>query len=395
VKELKKGDERFRGSKTNERIGLSRPEVPPIYATSVFSFERLEDMDKVFEGKSPGFIYSRIENPTNKLLEDTLAELELSERALVFSSGMAAISHALFSVLRPGDHVLVSDVIYGGSYGLFRNVLSSFDVEIDFVNIFNIVEVRKALKANTKVIYCETIANPLMEVADIPSLSALAKEKDILLFVDNTFASPALCKPLLLGADVVINSLTKYINGHSDVTGGVVAGKRSFMEELLKVRTIIGGCMSPFDAWLTLRGIRTLNARMKIHSENAMALARLLDGHPKVGKVYYPGLERQKSYGVARKVLKGGFGGMLSFELLTDEVGLNSFIENLEVVELVPSLASVSTILSIPAKTSHRSIPEDIRLSMGISNNLIRLSVGIEPVDVIWQDISRALEVLS
>jgi len=395
VKEFERAYRGVGGSKKNESLGVSRPEVPPIYATSVFSFDRLEDMDGVFEGKSHGFIYSRIDNPTNKLLEDVLAELELSEQALVFSSGMAAISHSLMTVLRPGDHVVVSDVIYGGSYALFRDILSSWDVEVDFVNMFDIEAVKSSIKQNTKVIYCETISNPMMEVADILSLSSLAKENDILLFVDNTFASPVLCNPIMLGADVVIHSLTKYINGHSDVTGGMVAGEKTFIEKLSKMRTTIGGCMSPFDAWLTLRGIRTLQARMKIHSENAMALARLLEGHPKVGKVYYPGLERQKTYGIARKVLEGGFGGMLSFELLTDESGLSCFLENLELVELVPSLASVTTILSIPAKTSHRTVPEDVRLSLGISNSLIRLSVGIEPLEVIWKDISNSLEKLS
>jgi len=395
VREFKKNPGQLCGSKPHERCGVSRPEVPPIYATSVFSFEKLEDMDHVFDGTTHGFIYSRIENPTNKLLEDILADLEGAQRALVFSSGMAAISHALFSVLSPGDHVVVSDVIYGGSYGFFSDILRFWNVEVDFVNIFNIEMVKKAIKPNTRVIYCETIANPLIEVADIPYLSDLAKKNDILLFVDNTFASPALCKPACLGADVVINSLTKYINGHSDVTGGMVAGSSSFIEKLLKVRTIVGGCMSPFDAWLTLRGCRTLDARMKIHSENAMALARLLDGHPKVAKVYYPGLEKQSTYGIARKILNNGFGGMLSFEILGKESDLRLFVESLEVIEIVPSLASVSTILSIPAKTSHRSVPENVRLSKGISNTLIRLSVGIEPLEVIWQDISKALAQLS
>jgi len=395
VKGFEKVYRGFSGSKKSERLGVSRPEVPPIYATSVFSFDRLEDMDRVFEGKSHGFIYSRIDNPTNKLLEDVLAELELSEQALVFSSGMAAISHSLMAALKPGDHVVVSDAIYGGSYALFKDILGSWDVEVDFVDIFDVEAVKRSIRQNTKVIYCETISNSMMEVADIPSLSSLAKENGILLFVDNTFASPVLCNPVMLGADVVIHSLTKYINGHSDVTGGMVAGEKTFMEKLLKIRTIIGGCMSPFDAWLTLRGIKTLHARMKVHSENAMALARLLENHPKVGKVYYPGLERQKTYGIARKVLEGGFGGMLSFELLADEAELNNFLENLELIELVPSLASVSTILSIPAKTSHRAVPEDVRLSKGISNSLIRLSVGIEPLEVIWKDISNSLDKLS
>ncbi|HPQ77997.1 MAG TPA: PLP-dependent transferase, partial [Synergistales bacterium] len=242
------------------------------------------------------------------------------------------------------------------------------------------------------VIYLETISNPLMGVADLPALAEIAASAGAMLFVDNTFASPALCRPASMGADVVIHSLTKYINGHSDVTGGALAGSEEFVAGASRLRSMMGGSMSPFDAWLVQRGVRTLHLRMAAHSANALQIARTFERHPRVERVEYPGLERHPSYGTARKVLEGGFGGMLSFEIRGGERAAARFVDGLRLVELVPSLASISTTISHPAKTSHRSLSEDQRRESGISDGLIRLSAGIEPVEAVLEDLLQALD---
>ncbi len=382
---------------TGDRVteGNTRPKVPPIYTSSVFSFKELEDLDPVFDGDKPGFVYARMGHPNASLLEETISALEGTESALVFSSGMAAITTAFLSVLKPGDHVIADRVLYGGTFSFIDVFLRDWGIEVDLADTLDPDSVKRAIKSNTKVVYLETISNPMMGVADIPALAKISSSAGALLFVDNTFATPILCRPAAMGADVVIHSLTKYLNGHSDVTGGAVAADEGIAGKALRLRSMLGGSMSPFDAWLVQRGVRTLHLRMEAHSTNAIHLARALERHPRVLRVEYPGLERHSSYGTARKMLENGFGGMLSFEIEGGERAASLFVKNLRMVELVPSLASISTTISHPAKTSHRSMNEAQRADAGITGGLIRLSVGIEPVEPVWQDISEALDSLN
>ncbi|HPE91459.1 MAG TPA: aminotransferase class I/II-fold pyridoxal phosphate-dependent enzyme [Thermovirgaceae bacterium] len=372
--------------------GVSRPKVPPIFASSVFSFDSLSDLDSVFDQKKPGYIYARMGHPNASLLEETISALEGTDAALVFSSGMAAIATAFLAALKPGDQVIADRVLYGGSFSFIDGFLRDWGVSVELVDTLDHDQVREALCPKTKVIYLETISNPLMGVADLPALAEIAASAGAMLFVDNTFASPALCRPASMGADVVIHSLTKYINGHSDVTGGALAGSEEFVAGASRLRSMMGGSMSPFDAWLVQRGVRTLHLRMAAHSANALQIARTFERHPRVERVEYPGLERHPSYGTARKVLEGGFGGMLSFEIRGGERAAARFVDGLRLVELVPSLASISTTISHPAKTSHRSLSEDQRRESGISDGLIRLSAGIEPVEAVLEDLLQALD---
>jgi len=374
------------------QCGITRPEVPPIYATSVFSFETLEDVDAVYEGGKPGYVYSRTSNPTVRLLEEELSHLEGTERTLAFSSGMAAITTTICSLVKPGDHVLASKVLYGETHKLFREILPYWGVEVDFLEFQDPADLELSFRENTRLLYVETISNPLMQVCDIAGLCEEAEKHRCRVVVDNTFATPAFCRPVEEGAHVVLESLTKYLNGHSDVTGGMAGGSAADMEKTGRFRALMGGCMSPFDAWLTLRGLKTFPLRMEKHAENALYLARKLERHPAVKKVFYPGLERHSSYGIARKLLRNGFGGMLSFEVAGGEDGVSRLVRNLESVELLPSLAAVKTTLSHPAKTSHRSVPADVRISLGITDGLVRLSAGIETPETVWQDLEKALD---
>ncbi|MGC9490786.1 MAG: trans-sulfuration enzyme family protein [Thermovirgaceae bacterium] len=372
--------------------GITQPEVPPIYATSVFSFDTLEDVDAVYEGTKRGYVYSRMANPTVVALEERLAGTEGAQGALAFSSGMAAIMTTLFSLVRPGEHLLASSVLYGETYAVFSNFLPSWGVHVEFVEDLEPSKVVSRFRENTRMIYLETISNPLMEVADIPKICEAAAEQGVLVVVDNTFASPALFRPVPEGADIVLESLTKYLNGHSDVTGGMAAGSTELMGKIQKMRSLLGGTLSPFDAWLVLRGLRTFHLRMEKHSGNALHLAKNLQTHPAVKKVYYPGLETHKSYGIARKMLRGGFGGMLSFELKGGEKAVSNLVKSLENVKFLPSLAASSTTVSHPAKTSHRSMPQKERENAGITGSLLRLSAGIERPQAVWEDLKQALD---
>lgn len=314
-------------------------------------------------------------------------------------------NEALFQVVlasvSDGDHVLSARTLYGGTYTFFQDDLPKRGVSVTFVDINDLPSAREALRPETKVVYCETISNPTMEVADLPALAEMAHEAGALLMVDNTFASPVLCRPLTLGADVVIHSGTKYLNGHSDGLSGVLAVAREsddvpprqgLAKRIRSMAEAYGPTPSPFDAWLLLRGIRTLSLRVQRHSENALKLARFLESHPKVTTVHYPGLESSTHHEVAKRVLSGGFGGMLSFEVTGGLEGARRFIDSLEMVELVPSLAGVSTTVSHPGKTSHRSIPLEERSPYGIGDGLIRVSTGIEDYADIEADFAQALE---
>ena len=369
------------------------PKVPPIYAASVFSFDTLSQLDEVWEGRSKGYVYSRMRNPGIDLLEEAVNSLECGAGAVAFASGMAAITVSLLSVLSSGDHVVSAKVLYGGTYTFLHDELPKRGVSTTFVDVNNLAEVKSAMTPSTKVIYCETVSNPLMEVADLTPLAYIAAAGDAILVVDNTFASPVLCKPLDFGADVSIHSSTKYLNGHSDVTGGVAIAKyEPLAAKIRSLASLYGPVPSPFDAWLILRGIRTIDLRVKRCSENALRLAAFLATHPKVAAVYYPGLCSSPHHMRGEQYLGGGFGGMLSFEAKGGLDGARKIIDSLEMAELVPSLAGVSTTVSHPAKTSHRGLPAAERIASGVADGLIRVSVGIEDYADIEDDFEQALK---
>lgn len=379
------------GAKVPESVTM--PKVPPIYAASVFSFDTLAQLDEVWEGRSKGYVYSRMRNPGIDLLEEAVNNLEGGAGAVAFASGMAAITVSALSALSSGDHVVSAKVLYGGTYTFFHEELPRRGVAATLVDVNNLDEVRAAMRPNTRILYCETVSNPLMEVADLSALAAIAHGAGALFLVDNTFASPVLCRPLGFGADLSIHSGTKYLNGHSDVTSGVaVAADPALLSKIRSLASLYGPVPSPFDAWLILRGIRTIDLRVRKCSENALNLARFLSSHPKVTLVHYPGLPGSPYRELAGKYLDGGFGGMLSFEVRGGLDGARKAIDFLEMAELVPSLAGVSTTVSHPGKTSHRAIPQVERSAYGVGDGLVRVSAGIEDYADIEADFAQALE---
>lgn len=369
------------------------PSAPPIYQSSVFVVDSLEDLGKG-EAEGPSYIYSRHLNPNHTLLEEAVAAMEKGEGAVTFSSGMGAITASILAVCRAGDRVVASRDIYGGTYSLLMKRLSRVGIRTELVSTGDTEQIRAALEKGARVLYIETITNPLLRVADIEGITRLAHEHGAVVMVDNTFATPYLVNPLTLGADVVIHSATKYLAGHSQATGGVVVGRREFIDALRPVAIDLGAALSPFDAWLILMGLRTLGVRVERQSGNAMALARFLEAHPKVRKVNYPGLESHPDHRLASSLLERGFGGMMSFEVEGELEGAAKVIDSLRLVKLVPSLAGVSTTVSHPALTSHKALPEEERAKAGIGDGLIRVSCGIEDFEDIRADFEQALESL-
>ncbi len=349
--------------------------VPPIYAVSTFQQEA--------PGVHKGFDYSRADNPTRQRLERALAELEGAKYAAAFASGVAATA-AILTLLEPGDHVLAGDDLYGGTYRLFEQIYRKYGLAFDYADLSDPANVR--LRENTRLIWLETPTNPLLKIIDI---QAIAERKgDALLAVDNTFASPYLQNPLALGADLVLHSSTKYLGGHSDLIGGAVMTNDPELYERLKfVQKSVGAVPSPFDCFLVHRGIKTLAVRMKAHCENALKIAQFLAAHPKVERVYYPGLEGHPGHEVARRQMRD-FGGMVSFELGGD---VRAFFKTLKVFTLAESLGGVESLANHPATMTHASIPKEERERRGIRDSLVRLSVGIEHPDDLIEDLERAL----
>ncbi|MGI6358768.1 MAG: trans-sulfuration enzyme family protein [Bacillota bacterium] len=370
----------------------SIPTVHPIYQTSVFTFKSLEQMDEAFDGQPGGYTYSRIHNPNHAVLEQALAELEGGESAVVTSSGMAAILIACLGHLNQGERMLVTRDCYGGTEVQFAQELRRLGIDVQFVDFYDHAATERALQAGAKIVYLETISNPLMKVADIGALSQLAHQHGALVLIDNTFASPYVCQPLSLGADLVIHSLTKYINGHSDVMGGAVVGSTQLIQPIKRAAINLGPTPSSFDCWLVLRGMKTLALRMERHSSNALALAEMLQVHPAVHRVFYPGLPGDPEHALAAAQFRKGFGGMLSFEVAGGADQAEAVIRALQLVELVPSLAGICTTISHPAKASHRGLTAEQRRALGISDGLIRLSVGIEDIDDLKADFAQALD---
>lgn len=358
--------------------------MTPIHLTSTYVQEEL--------GVHKGYEYSRVSNPTRTVLEKHIAALEGGKEGMAFASGMAAIA-TLFSLLKSGDHVIVSHNVYGGTYRLGKLVLSNYQLDFEFVNTSDLDNIKNAIKPNTKMVFIETPTNPTMEITNLAGAAKICKSKKLISVVDNTFATPYLQSPLAFGIDIVVHSATKYLNGHSDMLGGlIVLNNPELIEQLRFLQKSIGGIMSPFEAWMCLRGIKTLAVRMDRHNANAMEIARFIDNHRKVKKVYYPGLVSHPQHRLALKQMRG-FGGMISFELGSfDKV--KNFLKRVKLCALAESLGGVESLISHPATMTHASVPPEQRKKIGVTDGLVRLSVGIEDVEDIIADLKQALAVI-
>jgi cystathionine gamma-synthase len=366
----------------------SEPLAPPIQLANVYVFEDLEQMEAIWEGRASGYVYGRFGTPNHAALEQSLAALEGSESALVVASGMGALSAFLLGGLRPGDHVVAGRDLYGATLGLLREQAPRWGLAVTLVDATDVTAVEAAVTSATRAIFVEAISNPLLRLADLSALGALATRKDVALLVDATFASPALLRPLEHGATAVHHSATKYLSGHGDVTAGALVGSRSLTEAARAEAVRVGLNLGPFDAWLTLRGLRTLALRMARHSENALSLARFLAGRPEVVRVHYPGLPDHPQHALARRLLPAGFGGMLSFDLAGGGpavVRMSAALAGREghapLIPFAPSFGDITTTWSYPARTSHRALGARERAELGIGAGLVRLSVGIEDVE--------------
>jgi cystathionine beta-lyase/cystathionine gamma-synthase len=357
--------------------------VAPIYQTSTYVNEEL--------GKyKDGYDYARTNHPNRKALERTVAKLEEGHSAYVFTSGMAGID-AVFRLLRPGDHVVLSEAVYGGVFRLSTQLLVHFGLEFSFVDTSSSEAVLSAFRPNTKMLYIETPTNPTMRIADIAALSKLASQRNIAVVVDNTFLSPYLQRPIELGAHIVVHSMTKYLNGHSDSTGGaVILTRQEDAEKIYFIQRSAGSGLAPMDCFLISRGIKTLAVRMLQHNANGLVVARHLDTHPKVKKVLYPGLASHPQHEIARRQQKGP-GGMLSFDLGSVDAA-RRFLNQVKLCALAESLGGVESLISLPALMTHASMPAEVRERVGITEGLVRLSVGIEDSDDIIADLDQALQ---
>jgi len=359
--------------------------IVPIYQTSTFVQEEL--------GRHKGYEYSRTSNPTRAALERNLACLEGGRYAFAFASGMAAIN-ALASLLKSGDHVVASRNLYGGAFRLFDRVLGDFGLTFSYADTTDLAGAEEAFQANTRLLYIETPTNPMMEITDLAAAAALARRRGVLLAVDNTFMSPYLQRPLELGADLVLHSTTKYLNGHSDGVGGAIMLNDSALADRLGfLQNAAGAILGPFDSWLVLRGVKTLALRMRKHDENGRAVARFLASHPKVQKVYYPGLPSHPQYDLARRQMRG-FGGMIAFETGSLE-SARRVLKNVRLCSLAESLGGVETLISHPATMTHASVPAEERQRLGITDGLVRISVGIEDLEDLIADLDQALAAIS
>lgn len=361
----------------------------PIYQTSTFVFEDADQGAARFGGTDPGYKYSRLGNPNTDALAEKIAALENAEAGLCFGSGMAAISTVMLHLLEAGDHIVAADALYGATFALFDKTLKKYGVETSWVDTSDVEKVREAIRPNTKVIYLETPANPTMKMADIAAISALTQGTEMKVVVDNTFMSPYYQKPIDLGAHVSIHSATKYIGGHGDVVGGIAVGYANIIKPLFATLKEHGPIMGPFDAFLLNRGVKTLALRMEQHNKNAIAVAKFLESHPEVTEVYYPGLESHPQHELAKRQMTG-FGGTLSFEVKSFEAG-KSLMNNVKLAHLAVSLGDVHTLIQHPASMTHAIMPKAEREAVGITDGLIRLSVGIEDVEDIIADLDQAL----
>lgn len=368
------------------------PVVPPIYQTSTFKFKSADEGASIFKGEKEGFIYTRMGNPTINAMEDAVAELEGGYRALGCASGMAAIHTALTSFLKSGDHVVCSKAVYGPTNTLLKDFFSHYNVKSTFVHTSDLEETSNAIIPETKVIFVETPGNPTLEVSDLTEISKIANQNNIKVIVDNTFMSPALQKPFELGVDVIIHSMTKFLNGHADVVAGIIIAKNEEDYKIMrKVLNQIGGVIDPFNSFLVHRGLKTLSLRMNRHSENALKIAKFLEDHPQVEKVYYPGLPSHPQFETGQKQHKSG-GGMISFELKEGYDAGKIVMDNVRLCILAVSLGGVETLIQHPASMTHLSMGKEAREAAGISEGLVRISIGIEDADDLISDLENAFK---
>lgn len=357
--------------------------MTPIYQTSTYV--------QSAPGENKGYEYARSQNPTRKALEDALAIIENGKYGLAFSSGVAA-TDAVIKLLEPGQEVICGNDMYGGTYRLFTKVFEKFGIRFKYVDTTNPINIANAISADTRLVWLETPTNPLMNITDIAAVADIVKGKNILLAVDNTFASPYLQNPLDLGADIVMHSVTKYLGGHSDVIQGcLVMNDKDLREKLYFIQKSCGAVPGPMDCFLVLRGIKTLHVRMKQHCENGKIIAHWLQNHPKVGKVYWPGFENHPGHAIAKKQMRD-FGGMISFELKDDSVQeARRVLSSTKLFSLAESLGGVESLINHPASMTHASIPREERIKNGLSDSLIRLSVGIEDAEDLVEDLRQAI----
>ena len=358
--------------------------ITPIFQTSTYSNEKL--------GETKGFDYGRTINPTRSALQKNLAALENGKYGFCFSSGMAAVQ-SVITLFKPGDHIICTDNVYGGTYRLFEQIIKNYGLEFSYVNTSDINETKKAIKNNTKFIYVETPTNPMLNITDLSSLNSLAKEKKILTCVDNTFMSPYFQNPLDFGVDIVLHSSTKYINGHSDVIGGcLITSDDKIAEQLKFIQNSAGAVPAPFDCWLIMRSTKTLAQRMKAHNENAVAICRALEKDKRISKIYYPGSESHPQFELAKKQMRGS-GGIISIELGSYDKAV-AFCNGLKIFQIAESLGGVESLVCHPVSMTHGSVPKELRDKFGLTDGLVRLSVGIEDGEDLMEDINNALSKL-
>ena len=366
----------------------------PIYQTSTFIFDSAEQGGRRFALEEAGYIYTRLGNPTTTVLENKIAALEEGEAAVATSSGMGAISSTLWTVLKAGDHVVTDKTLYGCTFALMCHGLTRFGIDVTFVDTSNLDEVKNAIKENTRVVYLETPANPNLKIVDLEALSKLAhKNPNTLVIVDNTFATPYMQKPLKLGADIVVHSVTKYINGHGDVIAGLVVTNKELADQIrfVGLKDMTGAVLGPQDAYYIIRGMKTFEIRMERHCKNAKKVVEFLNKHPKIERVYYPGLETHPGHEIAKKQMKD-FGAMISFELKGGFEAGKTLLNNLKLCSLAVSLGDTETLIQHPASMTHSPYTKEEREAAGITDGLVRLSVGLENVEDIIADLEQGLE---
>ncbi len=366
----------------------------PIYQTSTFIFDDCAQGGDRFAGRDKGYKYTRLGNPNTTEIARKMAALDEADAGLYTSTGMSAVSTAILGLMKTGDHMIVSDCIYGGTVAVINKVISNYGIDFDYVKINDDAAFEEAFNENTKVVYIETPANPTLELLDITRVAEIAHKHGAVLLVDNTFMTPYLQKPIKLGADVAIYSVTKYINGHGDVVGGLLTGKQEYIDKINNPHLLnLGGTGSPFDSWLVSRGIKTLGLRMERHCENAMKIADYLDKHPKVKTVYFPGLPAHPQHELAKEQMSG-FGGMIAFELNGGFKDAETLLDNMKMIGLAVSLGGVDSLIQHPASMTHAAVPPEERIKAGITDELIRLSVGIEDVEDIIEDLDQGFALI-
>lgn len=365
----------------------------PIFQTSTFVFDSAEQGGKRFALEEPGYIYSRLGNPTTTVLEDKIAQLESGEAAVATSSGMGAISSVMWTILKAGDHIISDKTLYGCTFAFFSHGLSRFGIEISFVDTADGEAVKKAMKPNTRAVYLETPANPNLKIVDIKAIAEIAHTNpNTLVVVDNTFSTPYCQRPLELGADIVVHSATKYLNGHGDVIAGMVISRKDLVDQirLVGIKDMTGSVLGPMEAYLIIRGMKTLEVRMRKHCENALKVAEFLEAHDKVAEVYFPGLKSHPGHEIAAKQMDA-FGGIMSFELKGGFEAGKILLNNLKLCSLAVSLGDTETLIQHPASMTHSPYTKEERMEAGITDGLVRLSVGLENIEDIIADLEYGL----